>query len=829
MMKLRFSLTRYLVTGACVALLAAAAAAQGVKRVVVIKIDGLPGYYVDQFVKEKDPETGKSVLPWIEEVFYKNGSRVPNFYTRGMSLSGPSWGQIETGQHLQIRGNVEYDRYTLHAYDYLNFFPFYMDYGLGKKVDMPAVEVLDQLETPLLFDVFPFEKRYISNQLYQRGNRWEILAGGFIKLYPGNVSDFIDEWTLGLEFRKVTVSESERDIIASVVKQPEIDYYDYYDANFDHLSHHNSDTPTRLGDLKQLDRTIGRIWNAIRGSSRYDETALILVSDHGFNSEEKVYSQGFNLVNVLGSPAGGGHHVITKRRLMLDYSVKGFYPLVPLITTSSKYSYYLKGQGSDYPTALLDFDGNERASIHLRNSELNKLHIIFEELQDRKLAADLRSAATAAFFDIIDKHRAAWQQTIDEMSVELEALHRYVEARPAPKKGEKITYTPEQKAKGLDQEARRKVVLGKLGQNEEERYISYLTTLKRLLSLDRASFDPRKIKAAEIISPKAMGESNSLHDLQNYIVGVSPRGLTVGADGRLDLDASFTRVNYFDLLQSQRVRNNVQKTLSNRPVDFTAVRIPGAALQDELPERLSINEDPIWLYAGADKQALILSRRDSEGQRRFFLFPVSGLTQDAAGKITYAPVAWTSGLPLRYFEDPDLAIPAGERAAWFNEWHSEVEWLNAIHRTRYSNALIGLNEQLGRNPIFDRDDGTISDDERRMRHFRTRQRHLSEADLLVLANDHWNFDVKGFNPGGNHGSFFRVSTNSTLMMAGGAKTGIPRGLAVEAPYDGMSFMPTLMRLMGKTDDDNAPGPELRQLGFRKFPGRVISEITEKDK
>ena len=70
-----------------------------------------------------------------------------------------------------------------------------------------------------------------------------------------------------------------------------------------------------------------------------------------------------------------------------------------------------------------------------------------------------------------------------------------------------------------------------------------------------------------------------------------------------------------------------------------------------------------------------------------------------------------------------------------------------------------------------------------MRRFRQRQRRLSEADLLILARDHWNFDVKGFNPGGNHGSFFRVSTNATLMFAGGSTTGIPRGAVVAEPYD----------------------------------------------
>lgn len=98
--------------------------------------------------------------------------------------------------------------------------------------------------------------------------------------------------------------------------------------------------------------------------------------------------------------------------------------------------------------------------------------------------------------------------------------------------------------------------------------------------------------------------------------------------------------------------------------------------------------------------------------------------------------------------------------------------------------------------------------------------------MLILANDHWNFDVRGFNPGGNHGSFFRVSTNSTFMIAGGKSTGIPRGLAVEEPYDSLSFAPTILRLMNKIDDQNIPIEELKAKGFRPFPGRVVKEITK---
>ena len=39
---------------------------------------------------------------------------------------------------------------------------------------------------------------------------------------------------------------------------------------------------------------------------------------------------------------------------------------------------------------------------------------------------------------------------------------------------------------------------------------------------------------------------------------------------------------------------------------------------------------------------------------------------------------------------------ADDRSAWLNAWHSEREWLNATHRTRYSNAVIGLNEYFRR-------------------------------------------------------------------------------------------------------------------------------------
>jgi|CXWL01.1.fsa_nt_gi hypothetical protein len=814
-----------ILTIAITAICSSIVAAQGVKRVVIIKIDGLPAYYVDRFVKQRDLVTGRSVLPWIEEVFYKNGTRVPNFYTRGMSLSGPSWGQLDTGQRLQIKGNVEYDRYVLHAYDYLNFFPYYTQYGLtNAKADMPAAEVMDQLKIPLFCDAFDYKNRYTSQQLYQRGNNWEVLASGFVNLYPGNPGDFIDEWTLGLDFRRITINQAERDILGKLISQPDIDYFDYYDVSFDHVSHHNNDTASRLTGLKELDRLIGRMWTTIQASSRRDETALVLVSDHGFNSDEKTYSQGFSLVKMLASLAGGGHHIVTKRRLMLDYSLKGIYPLVPLIKTNSNDSYYLKGQSSDYPTALLDFDGNERSSIHLRNSDLNLMHILLQQIKHQKLSPEVKAAAIDAFFDMIDRYRHVWRANADEMTDEIGALSRWIESQQKLVAARPKKFTPDDVAKGIDKEARRTAALKDIAVKTVGEYRSYITTLGNLLNLTRENFDPRRLRIEDLIAPGSMGESNSVYHLQNYVVGLSRNGLVLNADKDLEISKSFTRVDYFELLRQQRVRNNVQDGISHRPIDFVAVRLDGRAAAVSMPE-ISLSEDPIWLYAGDEKQALILSRKDVDGMQSYRYLAIAGLKQNPDGGITFQPREMAADFPLRYYEDSELAVPAAERSMWFHEWHTEHEWFKAIHKTKYANALIGLNEQLDRHPLFDSDGIEVSKDESLIRRLRQRQRHVTEPDLLILANDHWNFDVRGFNPGGNHGSFLRVSTNSTFMIAGGERTGIPRGLMVAQPYDSLSFVPTLMRLMGKIDNENRPVGDLARRGFRRFPGRVIAEIT----
>jgi hypothetical protein len=796
------------------------------QRVVVFQCDGLPFDVVDRFVRERDPRTGRSQLPWLDYIFYQRGTRLANFYVRGMSLSAPSWSLIDTGQHLQIKGNVEFDRYTMQTYDYLNFIPFYIQATIGKRIDMQGVEVMDSLGIPLLSDAFPRNERHATFSLFQRGPRYATFQKALENRVRTAPRELFDEWAMGggTGLRNAVPDQFLRDLIEGL-NNPRLRYLELVNTDFDHTSHHNNDRDSHLTALKELDGMVGQIWTAIQKTPLASETALIVVSDHGTNSDERVYSQGYNLVKLLGSVAGGGHHVITKRRLLLDYSIKGVVPFVPIITTTTRDSFYLKGQSSQYPTALVDFDGNERASIHLRDSDLNLLHILFQQLQRNDISAATRKALSDTFFATVDRRRLEWQQKLDALNEELIGLRKSITDQKAlcdlrPKK-----FTKEESEAGLDLDAKRVCVRYDIMLGQDQNYSAYARAVTNLLALRRDAFNPTKIKITDVIAPNAMGEHNSIHEIRNYVVGMAPAGLVLKTDGSLDEERSFIHIDYLELLRDISVRNNVQPAVSSKPVDLLALRLPAELVKPMVGEA-DISQDVIWVNAGRDSQALILAREDANKQLSFRYLPIKQLTQDAVGKLHFETIPWRAGLPLELFEDANVQVPGSDRAAWLSDWHTDLEWLRALHRGKYSNGLIGLYEELARHKVANLDlhEPGINADEVMKRRFLGRLRENIEADMLVVANDHWNFDVRGFNPGGNHGSFFRISTHSTFMVAGGDKTGIPRALTIDEPYDSLSFVPTVLALTGNLRDDNNPTPALRDKGFRRFPGRPVKQL-----
>jgi predicted AlkP superfamily pyrophosphatase or phosphodiesterase len=271
----------------CLLLVAADVSAQ-VQRMVVVKIDGLPPRILQNYLSR--PRGPRSPLPWIEYVFGRNGVWFDNFYSRGLSLSAPSWSLLDTGRHLEIRGNVEYDRYTLQAYDYLNFFPQFFK-SLGGNRDMPGVELLDEYAVPLLIDRFPTGAVYQSSQLLQRDIRWSDTSGVLKRtLSVGAVRDFLDEWQVGWSWQQSWNRENVELLVASL-KNPSIRYLELFSGEFDHVAHLTNDSVSQFQPIDAVDTLVGRIWNAIQQSPFADSTALILVSDHGMNTSPEIISQ----------------------------------------------------------------------------------------------------------------------------------------------------------------------------------------------------------------------------------------------------------------------------------------------------------------------------------------------------------------------------------------------------------------------------------------------------------------------------------------------------------------------------------------------------------
>jgi len=72
------------------------------RRLVILKVDGLNQDLLANALEERDPATGKSLLPWLSRIFVEQGAIYDNFYTRGISLSAPSWSMLDTGRHTKI-------------------------------------------------------------------------------------------------------------------------------------------------------------------------------------------------------------------------------------------------------------------------------------------------------------------------------------------------------------------------------------------------------------------------------------------------------------------------------------------------------------------------------------------------------------------------------------------------------------------------------------------------------------------------------------------------------------------------------------------------------
>ena len=100
---------------------------------------------------------------------------------------------------------------------------------------------------------------------------------------------------------------------------------------------------------------------------------------------------------------------------------------------------------------------------------------------------------------------------------------------------------------------------------QERNYGEYARIMSNLLGIHVPVLIAAQLKMEEVIPPRRHGRAQQ--HLPAYRITspeLSPAGLALTAAGTLDMDKSFVHIDYFSLLHSQTVRNNVQPQVSNR-------------------------------------------------------------------------------------------------------------------------------------------------------------------------------------------------------------------------------------------------------------------------
>ena len=196
--------------------------------------------------------------------------------------------------------------------------------------------------------------------------------------------------------------------------------YDYISTFFtiDHQHHVDPNPENLVRRMARLDRRIGRILQAVERSKRRDHTLVVLISDHGSEYLPGAINVTFPLTRAMRTRLFGGHTVGT---VMAENAVHALTTPVQGIDFArvyeGPYSPYNQGPGAEkgYTTAFVDNFGNARAEIHLRNNDLNRLHLLLQaryrklDEQHRVRLRKLLRAALAEVWEWLEPELAAYR------------------------------------------------------------------------------------------------------------------------------------------------------------------------------------------------------------------------------------------------------------------------------------------------------------------------------------------------------------------------------------------------------------------------------------
>ncbi len=828
-------------------------------RLIQIKIDGLSPLILDALLDPDNPEklarlpdpegfrraiqlyrleTGQAdLLPNFRRYFYEQGARADNMFSATSTLSTIAWAVIETGQPSIVKRHMSFNRNNGYLRSHLDGLRDTLEVIARHSRKTSALWELDQVGVSLLSDAFNPLRRYETPQIYYRlpprdylvgwaqtyftdgkKNPWEILRGHLKRRVEGmDYPEFSQEFLA--------------DHLAEKILEPDFtggERFDYLTVFFtmDHQQHVDPTPENLVHRLVSLDHRLGRIFRGVERSQRRDQTLVALVSDHGAEYQPGAVNLAFPITRAFRTRYFGGHTVATAMVEDVAHALTAPIPGVDFPRVyESPFSPYGKaadaGGKGNYVTAFIDNFGNARAEVHLRNNDLNRLHLLLLARQ-RKLDENQRSRWR-------ERLRSALQDACPWLMPEVENYRAYHQAARAwvPELKKRIDTYWRDIATRLEQEA---------GRDAQQ-----LHALGQLEDLCRAS-DPvawlleHNPAVEDLIPKKYLGPRNSLYQLTHYTIGLDADlnwvETTVDARGRP------VPMNYISLLSDFEVPNPPLSQEAN-PVDLMASSLPTAPLRAALVERGWLEpgrelSEVVWIVStahhnpGRGGQALLLETPD--GQLRYL--PIGSLEQADDGQFLLRPRNDLDPLGLLY--DAEFRSPSREPAVlWLERFHSRDEWLRATSRTHYSIAplivadIAGLHvQQFLENPAFQQTLTGFPSEEMKQQYLRGVAWKYSsqQPDLLLWSSYLWNFSSKSHTSGGSHGGLTPPVTRTSFLLWGGRDFHLPAGGVGQEPTTTLDIAPTLAQLLRMLD---ASGRVILQAGavrerpFLPFAGQAL--------
>ncbi len=828
-------------------------------RLVHIKVDGLSPTMVDALLHPDDPEkigllpdpegfrravalwrtyTGRQdLLPNLRRYFYEQGVRTENMFSATVTLSAAAWSVIDTGQPTVLKRHMVFSRQNGYLRSHLDGFRDTMEIMMRDARKTNAQWVLDQAGVSVFLDAFHPLRTYVTPQLFYRlrpgeylkelGYSW--LHGGHGFSHPGQILTH----HLGRLAKSTDYPDYSEDFVADHLADMILyrdftgrEPFDYLSTIFygvDHQQHVDPNPENLVYRMMRFDLRVGRIFEAVERSQRREETVIALVSDHGSEWEPGKINLSFPLTRALRAPLFGGHTVAT---VMAENSARVISNIIPGVefprVYESPFSPYGERRGGEegYVTAFTDNFGNARAEIHLRNNDLNRLHLLLLARR-RKLTPEDRMRWEARLRETLEAIRG-W------LAAERSGYHDY----HAGVRDWLPTLKKRKDAYWRDAAVRL--------QRESERDAVQLRALDRLWELTQAE-DPlawlkkKKPSIPALIPKKYFGPRNSPYQLSHYTIGLDENWNWVETTHTDQGEP--VPMNYFEVLTRFRVDNPSD---SGEPNPFALVlgRLPVAAVEqvgraqgwwDDVPV-----QQALWVLSGeADKstrggQALVLEA--SDGRLRYL--PLRHLQPQADGSVE---LERTSELdPLGLLADPEFRLLEGEsRTAWLERFHTPQEWVVATAKTHYSNAVVVFADIMRpnalpflANPAFQASLTGFSSPELMQRYLRgLRWKYTSEEpELRVWSARLWNFSSKTYTSGGAHGGLPPHVSRVAFYLWGGRGTGLPAGQVLTEPCTTLDVVPTLAAVLHMLDPAGHIVPQpgaVRDRSFLPFPGRVL--------